>query len=371
MRILFITSYPSPYRVDFWNLLGQYVDLTVVFTAKPEEQKHRSQKWFNTDYSGFNEIFLKDEIKIGKMSIYKDIFSILRSGFDHIILGGYTSGTQMAAIEYMRMHRIPFTIEADGGLIQKESKSRFLVKKHFISAASTWMSSGKSTTDYFLHYGAKPESIYYYPFTSQWKEDLQKAIRLNAEEKKRLRAELGIAVNESKYMILTVGQMIHRKGIDVLLDAMAYLPENISLWVVGAEPSKEYLAKKERLGLKKVHFEGFKTKTELAKYYEAADIFVMPTREDIWGLVINEAMSYGLPIVSTDRCGAALELVIDGVNGKIVPVEDSKALAEAIECIINGKIELMSIKSRERIKNHTMEDMVEAHLQFLQSVTRK
>ena len=76
MKILYITNYPSPYRVDFFNLLGKYVELTVAFTERPEAQKHRSQKWFNTDYSGFRAIFLEKPLYIRGTIIYKDVFAI-------------------------------------------------------------------------------------------------------------------------------------------------------------------------------------------------------------------------------------------------------------------------------------------------------
>ena len=62
----------------------------------------------------------------------------------------------------------------------------------------------------------------------------------------------------------------------------------------------------------------------------AADVFVMPTREDIWGLVINEAMAYGLPVVSTDKCIAALELVKNGRNGYIIPPNQPKEIAQKV-----------------------------------------
>ena len=88
MKVLFVTSYPSPYRVDFFNLLGQSVDLTVAFTERIEWQKHRSRDWFNENYSGFRAVFLKDLVRIRKVMIFKDIIPLLKSGFDHVILGG-------------------------------------------------------------------------------------------------------------------------------------------------------------------------------------------------------------------------------------------------------------------------------------------
>lgn len=364
MRVLFITNYPSPYRVDFWNLLGQQVNLTVAFTAKPEAQKHRSPKWFNTDYSGFEAVFLKDEIKIGSLHVFRDIFPLLKSGFDHIFLGGYSSGTQMAAIEYLRLHKIPFILEADGGLIQNDSKLRFLVKRHFISAASAWMSSGKPTSEYFIHYGAIPEKIYQYPFTSLWQADLDQAKEISQHENQIIRHKLEI---HEENVILYVGQMIHLKGVDVLLEAAKQFDENTGVYIVGGEPPEEYLTFVTSNHLEHVHFSGFKTKEELADYYRVADVFVMPTRGDIWGLVINEAMCYGLPIVSTNRCGAALELVEENVNGKIVPMEDANALTEAVKCILNGRENQMGINARNRIQNHTIEKMVEAHVRILQN----
>lgn len=87
---------------------------------------------------------------------------------------------------------------------------------------------------------------------------------------------------------------------------------------------------KKKLKLTNVHFIDFMPKKELADYYRAADIFVLPTREDIWGLVINEAMAYGLPVVTTEKCVAGVEMVCEGHNGYIVPVENTDALKKAI-----------------------------------------
>ena len=364
MRVLFITNYPSPYRVDFFNLLGQQVDLTVVFTEKPEAQFHRSKKWFNTDYSGFEAIFLHQGIRLGSRTVFKDVFPLLRAGFDYIILGGYSSATQMAAIEYMRIHRISFSIEADGGLLPlKESKVKYYLKRHFISAADFWLSSGKVTEKYFVHYGARANKVFCYPFTSQRKEDIERAKQQICKDKSALKNKLNI--QESR-LVITVGQIIYRKGIDVLLRAAKSLPKDVAVYIIGGESTQEYVELMHQLKLKHVYFEGFKIKEELADYYRAADLFVMPTREDIWGLVINEAMSFGLPIVSTDRCVAAMELVEDGKNGKIVPVEDPEALAEGIINVLNTEDVMEESYSTQKIENYTIENMVKAHMAFFQ-----
>ena len=349
LRVLFITNYPAPYRVDFFNLLGEQVKLTVAFTETPEEQKHRSEKWFNSNYSGFQAVFLHKKVSIGKLKVFKDIFQLLKSGFDYIVLGGYSSGTQVAAIEYMRVHKIPFTIEIDGGIIRSEAKSHYIIKKHLVSSASAWLSSGRAATSYLMHYGADPQKIIIYPLTSQNKRDMPGENLQLLREKARKHLQI-----EEKYMVLSVGQMIRRKGFDVLLKSATGLSNEIGVYIVGGDPSEEYLRLADKLCLENVHFVGFKNKTELAEYYCAADLFVMPTREDIWGLVVGEAMSYGLPIISTDQCMAALELVENNVNGMIVPVENPKALADAIEYVLNGDYTLMGQRSRQRIQEYTI-----------------
>ena len=113
-----------------------------------------------------------------------------------------------------------------------------------------------------------------------------------------------------------------------------------------------------------VHFVGFCDKDTLKKYYRAADCMAFPTREDIWGLVINEAMANGLPIVSTDKCIAALELVGDA--GYIVPSDDTSALYTAINKVIENidVQENMSRKALEKSKNYTIENMARVHLEI-------
>lgn len=370
MKVLFITNYPSPYRVDFFNLLGMHVELAVVFTENIDDQKHRSSKWFNMDFSGFHPIFLKDKVKIGKICVCRDIFKILKNKYDCIILGGYSSGTQMAVIDYLRRHKIPFAIEADGGMIKKESIIHKLIKKHFIGSADYWLSSGKKTSEYFLHYGAKDKNIYVYPFTSIKKNEILAFEQLcnykHFNDKNKIRERL--LISEPK-IILYVGQMIYRKGIDVLLKAAKELPNDIAICLVGGEPTNDYLDMKESLDLQHVYFFGFQPKANLADFYIAADLFVMPTREDIWGLVINEAMCYGLPIVSTERCVAACELVENNINGLIVPSDSPTALAEGIVQVLESDTLAMKKESLKRIEQYTIENMVKAHIDFIESLT--
>ena len=168
-------------------------------------------------------------------------------------------------------------------------------------------------------------------------------------------------------MVLAIGQFIHRKGFDVLLQSAASVNPDTGIYIVGGEATEEYKRLREELGAEHVHFLGFQKKNRLAEFYKAADVFVLPTREDIWGLVINEALAYGLPTITTDRCVAGLELIEDGVNGYIVPVEDATALAEKINAVLAADLEKMGTAALEKIRPYTLENMAKTHVEILEN----
>ena len=91
---------------------------------------------------------------------------------------------------------------------------------------------------------------------------------------------------------------------------------------------------------------------------------MLPTWSDVWGLVINEAMAYGLPIVTTDRCVAGVELVENGVNGYIVPARDRDALTEAVNRVLAEDYRTMGKAYLEKIRPYTIENMAKAHMEI-------
>lgn len=359
MRVLFLTNIPSPYRVDFFNELGKLCDLTVTFEGN--NSKERDKNWKCDPARCFKAVYLNGiRISADKFLSLK-ILKILAKDWDTIIIGGYSTPTSIIAIEYLRYHKRNFFIEADGGFIGNDNVVKYWFKKHLIASASGWFTSGKATTEYLVHYGANLEKCYFYPFTSLNKRDLNSINNLNLINKNFIRKKL--CMKEDR-IVLAVGQYIRRKGFDVLIQAMKELPKNIGCYIVGGKPTAEYLKMKSVYNLNNVYFIDFKTKPELVEYFCASDVFVHPTREDVWGLVVNEAMAFGLPVITTDHCIAGLELV-DAANGAIVPVDDGLALRKSIEEILNGDLEEMGKKSVERISRYTTQNMAIYHMKML------
>lgn len=363
-KILFLTNYPAPYRVEFFTLLGQHCDLTVTFEERPEEVQHRNQKWFIKEFIDFRAVFLK-VVKVGNLRISFEILKFLKEQYDHIIIGTYSTLTAQIAILYLKINKISFWLEIDGGYPKNGKGIIEWWKRKLISSASLWLSPSQLSDQYLIFYGADKNQIVRYPFSSL-EESAILAAPISERKKKEFKEELGV---EEERMVLTVGQFIPRKANEILIEAAAGLIENTGVYIVGGSPTNGYLSLVEQLGVENVHFVAFKPKDELRKYYLAADVFAMPTREDIWGLVINEALAKGLPIVSTDKCVAANELVKDGENGFLVPVDEPEEMSEKINYLLrhSEKYKAMAEVCLKRIRNYTIEGMVKVHLEIFDS----
>ncbi len=366
-KVLFITNVEVPYRMDFFNEFGKTVDLTVLFHQTAKEQTHRSGAWFNKKANNFIPEYLYDEA-----IRYKNPFRIIHYLKGHrkesIIISGFEHVPVIIAILWLWIHRTPFLIVIDGGFIKFHHDRKKLLKRFLISRASGFLSTGTMADDYFRYYGAK-QDIYRYPLTTLFAKDILKE-PLMSDEKEKYRHKIGIT---EKNVVVSVGQFIYRKGYDVLLKSATLLSSDIGIYIIGSLATEEYVNYKEKHHLDNVHFVGFKNKEDLSEYYKAADLFVLPTREDIWGLVINEAMAYGLPIITTDRCIAGLELV-DEKNGQIVPVGDYNSLAKAILHFFEQNTNLrreMSVKSLKKIAGYTIENMAKIHHDIITDFVNK
>lgn len=359
LKILFLTNIPSPYRVHFFNELGRMCELTVLYQKGTSSE--RNSKWIAKSENTYKSVFLKGNSTGVDNAFCPGVIKYLNRGYDAIIICGNASPTEILAIEWCRLRRIPYCMEADGAFVKEGNGFKEKLKKHLISGGSLFFSTCSEHDKYYLHYGAKPENIRRYKFSSLLERDII-ASPVSEDEKKSLRVELGM---QEEKIVLAVGQFIHRKGFDVLLDAAVMFKENIGVYIVGDKPTNEYTAKVKAHNLTNVHFEGFKSKEELKKYYMAANLFVLPTREDIWGLVVNEAMAYGVPVVTTDRCNAGLELIKNGENGFIVKTENSEELSKKI-CLALGDYAAMGEKALKDIRKYTIEEMAADHIRILQ-----
>ena len=172
-------------------------------------------------------------------------------------------------------------------------------------------------------------------------------------------------------MIIAIGSFIKRKGMDILIKASKELDNNIKVYIIGGEITAEYENMLNNLHIDNVTFVNFMEKEKLLNYYRAADLFVLPTREDIWGLVINEALANGLPVITSKYCGAGLELIKNDYNGYIIdnnesPIEYANRINEY--CSNDELLKSMSKNSLCSIENYTIENMANQTFEILKKL---
>lgn len=355
MKVLWLTNIPSPYRVEFFSMLGQKCDLTVVFEKDSSNERDRS--WKEYSFQNFKGVVLKG-IKTGTDQAFDPfIIKYISQEYNAIIVSNFLTPTGLFAVGYLKVKHIPYYLESDGGFYNKPNLLVGIIKKFGISKAEGYFSTGREHDEYYVGNGADSKRLIRYPFSSVKNSDVIKR-SLNADEKRQLRCELDIPTD--KKIIISVGQFIPRKGFDILLKAVHGL--DVDTFIIGGKPSQEYLD----LADENVRFLPFMKRKEVFQWFMAADLFVLPTRYDIWGLVVGEAMACGLPVITTNRCLAGLEMVREGANGYLVESENVEQLKEKIETALSGSLEDMSDKSIAIAKEYTLEKMVERHMEVLE-----
>lgn len=355
LKVLFTTNIPVPYRIDFFNELGKLVDLTVVFERKKAHT--RNQDWLGTEFRNFKGIFMNGYDIGDDLAFCPAIVNVVRKGnFDCIIVGIYYSPTGILLTEYLRLTKRPFIMIGDGGFVKKDNLLKHSIKKHLHSGAEMYLITSEQSKQILVNYGISKKKIRKYPFTSLHERDIADA-PASMKEKERLRQELGIS---EKRIILGVGRLLWGKGWQDLFSLLS-LKENkeIGVYIVGGKPKgTDYEQCMDSLPAN-FHFIDFKQKAELRKFYRASDVFVLPSRHDVWGLVINEAMAMGLPVISTYTTVAATELIQSGVNGFLYKAGDVERLNELlIELFSDPNIgDNMGLNNIEKIRNYTIKNM--------------
>ncbi len=356
-KILVLSSFPAPYRVDVFKGLAETFELDVFFETNKDQ--NRSKDFFvSNDEFQYNIVNEKD----GSIKFYNCIKNL--KSYDLVLAYDWYLEYALRVEVKCMIHRIPYIINCDGAFIVSaktvKDKCKEVIKHFFVRHAVACLSSGKSATNYFKYYGALEKNIHEHPFTSLHKGDILQSPVLE-EEKKLLRKKLKL---EDKFTVISVGQFIERKGFDTLLSAWKNISMNGQLIIVGGGEER---AKYEKMivdySISGVKMIDFIPKQELIKYYMASDVFVLPTREDIWGLVVNEAMAVGIPVITTERCNAGIELIENDVNGFIVPVNDIHQMADKIQWLMEHEdiVRFMGINNIKKIKNYTLEKIVESH----------
>ena len=161
-----------------------------------------------------------------------------------------------------------------------------------------------------------------------------------------------------------------------LLRAFEAIPKSLNAGLIflgDGELRRSLEAYAHERSLKNVRFVGFKNQTEMAPYYSMADVFVLPSGFEPWGLVVNEALCFGLPVITSDKVGATGDLVQEGVNGFVYPAGNVMALTAILQKLLlsaEDRRTAMGAASRKLVTHWSYREVVEGVLACLQRVSR-
>ncbi|MGN0161893.1 MAG: glycosyltransferase family 4 protein [Lachnospiraceae bacterium] len=363
-KVVIITNIPSPYRVDFFYYLQQNIkkyEFHIVYSSV----RNTSRQWHADESRIMNSTYLKSwNIKIKKRYDEHDIYiphgvgKVLDELKPDVVVAMEYNPTILMAMHWCRKHKIPYISWTDGTLNSEKniSKIQRLCRKYIITRASAFIGSSTASKETQIAYGAAPERC----FISFLTVDLQKYIRPKTEY--------------ANCQLVTVGGLILRKGIDLLLNALAKTDDSITLLVVGDGGEKERLIKQaEELGIShRVFFKGFLEGEALYRCYSESAAFVLPTREDCFGLVTLEAMCAGLPIISSRYADGARDLVEDQVTGVIVDPYDEQDFADKINELMQDpkRLRKMGEKGFARIQKFSYENVTKGYVDAIDYVLR-
>ena len=361
MRVAYFLTHPIQYQSPLIrHVRAAGVDVEVVYATDAGSRTYfdpgfgQEVCWDVPLLEGYPHRILNREAPTGSQAAQQAHFERQISAlldeerFDAVWVHGWAHPFTQAAWRQARSRKIPLLLRGETflGCVQGGKLRRLahrLVFSRKFREVSAFLSVGKLNRQLYLAYGVPESKIFSMPYVVD-NAFFQKRCQEAAPNREKLRAELGIEpgrpvilfcgklidVKDPGTLIRAVGKLVNpeRQGNHVLTNA-ATAPVLLMVGDGELRTTLEKLAQETASG--RVKFLGFQNQTELPALYDLCDVFVLPSRFEPWGLVVNEVMNAGKPIIVSDQVGSGPDLVESGVNGSVFPAGDAAALTSALE----------------------------------------
>lgn len=387
-KLALITSHVIQYGVPLYKKINAHpdIELTVFFCSdqglapvlKDTGFGIRLQ-WDTITLEGLNYKFLKNSSPFATIDSFFGVinFGIFRelrkAKYDAIIVVGYAKLTYWMTIAAAYLTGTPLVLSGEPPTpwrpkIRKIVMGfiKMIVMPRLLSYCSGVLYIGKKSKEFYLHYNPRIEhKLFFYPYSVDNEYYFSKAEEYKGK-REELKKEYGIP---SGYpVILFLSKLIYWKRPLLLLEAYSQLKIPAVLVYVGSGVRSSYLKKyAAHHNLERVYFFGFQNYSQVPKFYSIADIFILPSLGESWGLAINEAMCFGLPVITTDRVMSSYDLVKDGENGFVIARNDLSALVSSLTYLLGHpeKRKQMGEESRRIIRGWNYDLDVRACLDVL------
>ncbi len=347
VNLLYFVSHPIQYQAPLLRKIASedHIDLHVIFESDKSSRRHfdpgfgRDVDWDVDLLTGYRhscvaEINLKDCL----------------AAADVVWLHGWHGRVQRRVLYLAHKLKIPVLMRGENwsGAMPDGAGMRGVLKRQYLrwifSRCSRFLAIGSANRQYYLRHGIDESRIFMMPYAVDNDFFAEQSMAAN-----RAATCVRLGVSEEAPIVLFAGKFSPRKKPDLLLDAWCHAdwPEpRPNLVYVG---DGELRGELERAAPPGVVFAGFRNQSEMPAIYAAADVFVLASEREPWGLAINEAMACGTPVIASDQCGAAFDLV-DENTGAIVATGDGQDLSRALVRVV-AESKARGEAARDRIRN--------------------
>ena len=355
IRLGLLAASPMYYQAPLYRRLAAEpaVDFTAIFASNGGVRAHDAGYgqpivWDVDLLGGYQSIFLdlanQNPVRGGFLSLHDlDVIPrVIRARYDVLWIHGYNFLTLQlaAATQLCRGGRL--LIREEQTLLHPRPVWRTAIKSVWLRglfAQSFGLYIGTQNARWFRRWGMHASRMFFTPYCVD-----NERLRADAldlwPKRQQVRESFGIGP-DSGPVILMVGRLIPKKNPMVLVEAFARVREHVrcNLLLVGSGELEQLIGDKiKREHIADVYRAGFLNQTQISRAYSVADIFVLPsTDHETWGLVVNEAMNFDLPILASRTVGCAEDLVADGKNGFLFAPDDVDELASRIRQLIKSR----------------------------------
>ncbi|WP_260705404.1 glycosyltransferase family 4 protein [Edaphobacter flagellatus] len=400
VRLAYLVSHPIQYQAPLLRRIAREpdIDLTVFFGSDFSVRGYKDEgfggvgvKWDVPLLDGYRYEFLpalRDNATVSPTTpINYGILSRLRgkdgdAPFDALWVHGYASINSLHAMFAARALGIPVLLRAESWLGDRERSSGKLAAKHlFFRALGKFVDGilpiGTLNDDYWRYYLGDNFPRFLMPYAVD-NDYFQKRSIEAAATRKQLQSDLNL--DPDRPVILFASKLQARKRCGDLLDAYKRLSPapgvepHPYLVIVGDGEERASLEQAARAtGFSSIRFCGFRNQSELPRFFDLCSVFVLPSRHEPWGLIVNEVMNASRPVVVTDEVGCQRDLLTPGIEGEVFPAGDVEALASALSRILATPhiAQQMGQQALARIRSWSFEEDVRGLRNALATVTRK
>jgi glycosyltransferase involved in cell wall biosynthesis len=361
VRLAFVTSHPIQYYAPLFCTLAQRIDL-VVFFAHRATVSDQAKAGFGVEFewdvsllSGYPYKFLRNVATRPGLDRFwgcdtPELGERFREGrFDAVLVQGWYLKSFLQAVLAAKFQGLPVLVRGDSHLDTPRSVLKRIAKSAvypaFLRLCDAALYVGVRSRAYWTRYGYPSSRLFFSPhcIDTAWF-----GARATVQARVELRARLGIGP-ETKVAMFAGKLVPFKRPLDAIA-ALARLKaegRDLCLLIAGAGPLESEMSAAARLSGVAIHMLGFCNQTMMPQAYAGADFVILPSDgRETWGLVANEALACGRPVVLSDAVGSAPDLAADGSAGRVFPVSNVAALAHAIADLLDRPPSLAAIAAK-------------------------